>query len=246
MSAASATSTSSSSSDFFNKDKLCSICSSLCPRSQFSKTQWSKMNAAKCNECITASNGNSSNMQQASEPSLLDNSNKNIKLKKSSNPTSSPTKIIIIDREQCEIPGFDGLTCCKDWPQTKKGEPPVANSAVFNPLIGCLFGPISSYSKQEDIDFAIEWWTKALPAWPRWIQELKDAGVNDEKLKFYLSRAKGNPNQLIPKTKGHGTVPHFRGKDQVDILEMAPMVSIELYACVTCMYSQAALECNNQ
>ena len=50
------------------------------------------------------------------------------------------------------------------------------------------------------------------------------------------------PNALIPKTKGRGTVPHFNGRVQEEILEGAPATAVEIYACVTCLYSAAAMD----
>ena len=54
------------------------------------------------------------------------------------------------------------------------------------------------------------------------------------------SGKKGSATPLISKHKGHGTVPHFKGKLQSELLEKDPMVAIEVYACVTCLYSQSA------
>ena len=54
--------------------------------------------------------------------------------------------------------------------------------------------------------------------------------------------AKGRPNALIPKTKGRGTAPHFNGRLQEEILELAPTTALEVYASVTCLYSAAALD----
>ena len=70
---------------------------------------------------------------------------------------------------------------------------------------------------------------------------LQAAGVIHLKNKM-LSRAKGRPNPLIHKSRGHGTVPHFRGRDQSEALELDGMVAIEVYQCVATMYSTAALD----
>ena len=131
---------------------------------------------------------------------------------------------------------------CLDWPQTKGGKPPNAQSAIFNPLLACVFGPIEKHCTEQQLGFAEEWWKEALPAWPRWVAELKAAGVPAMKDQC-LRLAKGNPNPLIPKAgNAVGTVPHFRGKDQTEALEKGGMVSVEIYAAITCMYSSAALE----
>ena len=82
---------------------------------------------------------------------------------------------------------------------------------------------------------------KVLPAWPRWVETLRNAGICTQKSKL-LQRTKGKPNPLIHKAKGHGTVPHFRGTDQIQALELDMMCSIEIYACVQCLYSSVALD----
>ena len=207
----------------------CSLCLTKFGRSEFTKTQWKKPpKKKKCKAC-TAKLSTGSNERKGS--TIV--------------PTTKVTKITNINmnqRPQRNVPGFEGnLTCCTDWPQTKRGEPPNAQSAVFNPLLACCFGPIEGYSTQEQIDTAFSWWSAALPSWPRWVKTLKEAGVVNRKDKL-LQRAKGRPNPLIHKAKGHGTVPHIKGRDQSAALELDAMVSIEVYACVTCMYSTAALD----
>jgi hypothetical protein len=57
-----------------------------------------------------------------------------------------------------------------------------------------------------------------------------------------VGQAKGNPTPLIHKAKGHGTAPHFKGRMQTAALEKAVMVSIEVYACVACMYSTTTMD----
>jgi hypothetical protein len=218
------------------EEHVCIACHLSFPRSEYSKNQWSKVESGKCAKCINTSLPPIANKSRSSEETQTTTKKPLI--------TQSIVNIKIVDRDQCDIPGFDGLTCCKDWPQLKKGEPPLTNSSVFNPLIACALGPIPGHSTKNQIEFATEWWSKALPAWPRWVKELQEAGLGKKK-DALLSRSKGNPNLLIPKGRGYGTVPHFRGKDQVDSLELVPMVSIEVYACITCMYSQAALERSN-
>jgi hypothetical protein len=109
-------------------------------------------------------------------------------------------------RPQRAVPGFEycSLTCCKDWKQTKRGEPPSAQSAVFNPLIACCLGPIENHSTQQQLDVCNQWWSNVLPAWPRWVQSLQEAGIQKMKNKL-INRAKGRPNPLIHRAKGHGT-----------------------------------------
>merc|ERR1712217_789854 len=152
------------------------------------------------------------------------------------------TEVTLVERPQREVPGFDGsLTCCSDWPQTKKGNVPGAQSAIFNPLLACVIGPIEGHCTVEQLEFANAWWTAALPAWPRWVSLLRSAGVCDRR-DALLRGHKGQPNPLIYKANGHGTVPHFNGKAQNEILELEPAVAVEVYACVACMYSTKALE----
>ncbi len=162
-----------------------------------------------------------------------------------SSSRSSTTPLLCDPRPQRDVPGFEGaLTCCSDWPQKKKGVPPNAQSTIFNPLIACVIGPIEGYYTAEQLAFAFEWWTAALPAWPRWVQSLREAGAmswRDRLIKY----AKGNPNPLIHKAKkgdNVGSIPHFKGKMQGDVLELAPMIAVEVYACVACLYSTAALD----
>ena len=89
-------------------------------------------------------------------------------------PPSPPS---LDPRPQMNVLGFEGLTCCTDWPQLKKGEPPNAQSAIFNPLIACALGSIEDHCTAEQLQFAQQWWAAALPAWPRWVAQLRDAGV---------------------------------------------------------------------
>jgi hypothetical protein len=143
-----------------------------------------------------------------------------------------------------DVPGFEGaLTVATDWPQTKRGEPPQAQSAIFMPLLACAVGPVEGHCSAEQLEEAERWWALALPAWPRWVATLRAAGVDEsrrEKLVASASGKKGSATPLIFKHKGHGTVPHFKGKLQSELLEKDPMVAIEVYACVTCLYSQSA------
>jgi hypothetical protein len=106
------------------------------------------------------------------------------------------------------------------------------------------------------------WWTEVFPAFPRWVQQLQEAGLTrDSPDGFRLlssvtlpKKKKGNNNNnnnsnnfnnsnnlifKLPKDI-YGEVPHFKGKAQNEALELAPMVAIEVYACVTSMYSMGA------
>jgi hypothetical protein len=51
-----------------------------------------------------------------------------------------------------------------------------------------------------------------------------------------------NANNLIFKQSKeiYGEVPHFKGTAQNAALELCPMVAIEVYACVTCLYSRSS------
>lgn len=160
-----------------------------------------------------------------------------------SGPGEEPSPITTAPRPQRDVPGFEGLlTCCTDWPQTRKGGgPPGAQSAIFNPLLACVIGPIEGHCTAEELALAHDWWTAALPAWPRWVESLLDAGVASRRPAL-LAGSKGKANPLIPKARGRGTVPHFNGRAQNDALEMEPGVAVEVYACVACMYSSRACE----
>eukprot|EP00603_Paraphysomonas_imperforata_P010782 CAMPEP_0114485964 /NCGR_PEP_ID=MMETSP0104-20121206/20224_1 /TAXON_ID=37642 ORGANISM="Paraphysomonas imperforata, Strain PA2" /NCGR_SAMPLE_ID=MMETSP0104 /ASSEMBLY_ACC=CAM_ASM_000202 /LENGTH=278 /DNA_ID=CAMNT_0001662107 /DNA_START=292 /DNA_END=1128 /DNA_ORIENTATION=+ len=184
----------------------------------------------------------------------------------------------VTPRPQIDVPGFEGiLTCCADWPQTKKGGPPSAQSAIFNPLLACTLGYIPNHCTEQQIQYAIMWWREVFPAFPRWVQELRGAGltmdsVEGKKLMDSISvpknKSKGkkngktsangddsalsspsgavsrpsNTNNLIFKHSKeiYGDVPHFKGRAQNNALELSPMTAVEVYACVTCVYSLAA------
>lgn len=109
------------------------------------------------------------------------------------------------------------------------------------PLLACVLGPIEGHATAEELGLAEAWWAEALPAWRRWVAELREAGVPAQRARL-LASSKGNPTPLIPRSRGQGTAPHFRGREQGDALEMAPAVAVEVYACVTCLYSAAALD----
>ncbi len=199
--------------------RTCARCGDNLTRSAFSRNQWRKRAGARCTPCVAADTGGHNN------PVGL----------------RPPTAVEIHDRPLMSVGGFPGLQCCTDWPQTKKGTPPGAQSAVFNPLLACVLGPIEGHCTQTQLDFAAQWWSKALPSFSSWVERLRAAGVPALKEKL-LARAKGHPNPLIHKARGHGTVPHFKGRMQNDALEMDTTVSIEIYACVQCLYSQQALQ----
>jgi hypothetical protein len=225
----------------------CTKCKATLPKALFTPSQWQKGAAAKCKGCTKEQN-------PLPPPPLNNNataSSTNTATRTPTAPSSSFSSstlpavlgsLSMSARPQREVPGFPGLLCCADWPQTKGGKPPIAQSAIFNPLLACVLGPIEGHCTEQQLDFAENWWKEALPAWPRWVAELRAAGVPALKHRL-LTVAKGNPNPLIPKAgKGAGTVPHFRGRDQNEALEMGGMVSVEVYAAITCMYSSAALE----
>jgi hypothetical protein len=154
------------------------------------------------------------------------------------------------------------LSCCTDWPQTKKGGPPPAQSAIFNPLLACALGEISGYCSKDQVKYATLWWSAVFPAFPRWIEELRNAGLRHDSQHgirlinsaFYKKNKNNqqsnnlvignstnlsNTNNLIFKYSKsiYGEVPHFKGKEQNAALELSPMVAIEVYACVACLYS---------
>ena len=218
--------------------RVCIICRQSKKRNEYSSTQWKKVNAgSKCKSCIMSNQSNRNNLKSSSTNS---NSNKN----NNDNPTTKP--LIVKPRPQMPVPGFEEtLTCCTDWPQTKKGEPPSAQSLVFMPLFAIIHGPLPNYCNELQLSNALNWWTAALPAFPSWIDRLIQAGVKRELLKIVSKKQdlKGRPNALIPKIKGggHGSFPHIKGKVQTRLLEMDIMVSIEIYQAVACMYSQKKL-----
>mmetsp|Transcript_14319 Transcript_14319/g.41979 ORF Transcript_14319/g.41979 Transcript_14319/m.41979 type:complete len:266 (-) Transcript_14319:371-1168(-) len=206
------------------EDSTCAHCSQTKPSSAFSTTQLRK--GPGLNRCLDCVRSDTSKGKRT------------IQLQKYTVP---PTPVTIGARPQRPVPGFDhapDVTVCTDWPRTKSGGPPGAQSAIFMPLFACALGPIDNHCTAGQLDLATQWWTAALPAWPRWVQELRSSGVMERKEELVRS-AKGQPNPLIPKTKGRGTVPHFRGVVQTRLLENAGggMLSIEMYACVTCLYS---------
>ena len=124
-----------------------------------------------------------------------------------------------------DVPGFDGqLTCCTDWPWTKL---PRTQSAVFVPLLACVVGPIEGLCSEAQLEFASRWWAAALPAWPRWVRDLKKAGAGTWREQL-LRSAKGTPTPLMPKNKHCGTAPHFNGPLQGQVLELDREVAAQL------------------
>ena len=111
-------------------------------------------------------------------------------------------------RPQKPVPGLENLTVCTDWPKTKTGQPPGAQSAIFNPLLACVMGrPIEQHCTAEQLEVAETWWAAALPAWPRWMAALRQANVLQapQDQAALIGSAKGQPNPLIFKAKGRGT-----------------------------------------
>eukprot|EP00945_MAST-04E_sp_MAST-4E-sp1_P003435 g3435.t1 len=72
----------------------------------------------------------------------------------------------------------------------------------------------------------------------RLYKRMLKAGAKERLKDIFVKNVSGRPNSLIPKHKGHGKVPHIKGRIQTSILEMDMMVSIEIYQAVACMYSQ--------
>ena len=206
--------------------RWCAGCRKQVNRSEFSKNQLKKGNGAKCKQCV----GGSSNTSDRPSTSIQEQS-------------TEPTPVILSPRPQRAVPGFDGLTVCRDWPQTKNGRPPNAQSLIFNPLLACSLGqPIDGHCTEQQLNLAVQWWSLALPSWPQWMEALRIVLATEDLRERLFRTAKGRPNALIPKTKGRGTAPHFNGRLQEEILELAPTTALEVYASVTCLYSAAALD----
>ena len=169
----------------------CSLCEQDLERSQFSKTQWKKGDQRKCTSCVGSGAPNCPSSAQA--------------------PSNKPpvvTEISLEARPQKAVPGLEGLTVCTDWPKTKTGQPPGAQSAIFNPLLASVMGrPLAQHCTAEQLQVAEMWWTAALPAWPRWVHELRQAQVlqSPEDQQRLIDSAKGQPNPLIFRAKGRGT-----------------------------------------
>ena len=222
--------------------RCCGLCGVSKPRSEYSKRQWKVGAGGKSRKCAACCGNNASGHGKETsidtrQPERTGRSNGGHKPAHKKQVRTAQ----LLERPLMEVPGFDGLLCCTDWPQTKRGAPPNAQSAIFVPLIACVIGPIRNYCNAAQLEFATKWWTAALPSWPKWIDNLRDAGALGWRERL-LKRAKGQKNPLIHKAKGCGYAPHFNGKTQVQFLELAPMVAIEVYACVTCLYSQSAMQ----
>ena len=208
-----------SSSAADGNSRKCAACTRLKQTFAFSKSQLRKRpGESRCRDCLAA--------QVPGVPSGDFREN-----------NLPPKPLDMSTRPLGDVPGFDGrLRCCLDWPKTRNGNPPRAQSAIFNPLLACVVGPIDGFYTIEQLQVAHEWWCRALPAWNDWVQRLKSAGVPAMRDKLIKS-AKGRPNPLIHKAKGRGKVPHFRGRVQNEALEMAMDVAIEVYACTACLYT---------
>jgi hypothetical protein len=237
------------------EQRSCIACSKTLPKSDFSKSQWKRgPGFGRCLTCVGGNaTGNAGNGK--AKTSFL------LKAQQESNHKRQPQRAAVVPssyssgtlqpaiastlslapRPQMVVPGFDNLTVCSDWPQTKRGEPPAQQSAIFMPLLACVIGPVEGHCTAQQLDTAEQWWAHALPAWPRWVDALKKAGVAKSRERL-LKSARGAPNPLIPKVKGsHGTIPHFWGKLQSEALERDPVAAVEVYACVTCLYSQRTM-----
>ena len=218
-----------------HKLRVCVQCGLKSGCDAFSRTQWKKESTARCKACVEA--GAAPSKERSDAAAHSSNQNDGI-----GHGDEVLTALVLEPRPQRAVPGLEGLTVCTDWPQTRNGKPPNAQSLIYNPLLACVFGPMEGYCMQEQIEIALIWWTLALPSWPRWTEQLRlTPGVLEFRDRL-RSTAKGQPNALIPKTRGRGKVPHFTGKLQVEILEMVPTVALEVYACVACLYSTAAYE----
>ena len=219
--------------------RKCSVCGLAKSRSQYSATQWKKKSKflSKCKACLNKNSRDGLVHQNGHKKNLLSKATDFVH----SQSESVPEDFVFAQRPQMPVPGFDSLTCCTDWPQTKRGEAPQALSLVFMPLLAIIYGPLDGYCNEVQISNALRWWSAALPAFPSWVERLLKAGAK-EKLRDVLGQKNklGRPNTLIPKLSGnaHGTFPHIKGKIQNRILEMDVMVSIEIYQAVACMYSQ--------
>jgi hypothetical protein len=119
---------------------------------------------------------------------------------------------------------------CRDWPPTKKGRVPGTQSNVFVPLVACVIGPVEDFYTAAELETAMAWWTLALPAWPRWVESLRRAGLH-ERREMLLKSAKGQATPLIFRARGHGKVPHIKGKEQSAAIELDMQVALEVYAC---------------
>lgn len=119
------------------------------------------------------------------------------------------TEVSLKARPQKAVPGLEGLTVCTDWPKAKSGQPPGAQSAIFNPLLASVMGrPIAQHCTAEQLQVAETWWAVALPAWPRWVQELRQAQVlqTPEDQQTLIDSAKGQPKSTHFQSQGKRNV----------------------------------------
>lgn len=229
---------SSGNATFATPLRQCCVCGLAKSRSQYSATQWKKSKLlSKCKTCISrkgkvglARQCDPKKSQPSKTADFLHSQSQSVR-----------QDFVVAQRPQMPVPGFDSLTCCTDWPQTKRGEPPQAQSLVFMPLLAIIHGPLDGFCNDVQISNALRWWSAALPAFPSWLERLLKAGAKERLQTIVGQKNKvGRPNTLIPKLCGdeYGTFPHIKGKIQNRILEMDVMVSIEIYQAVACMYSQ--------
>ena len=214
-------------SETTNGTRWCAGCQKEVANSLFSKNQRRKGSNARCTKCVGAQSNNHCTRLRPGQ----------------NQQREEPTPVQLSPRPQRAVPGFDGLTVCRDWSRTKNGKMPNTQSLIFSPLLACSLGqPIDGHCTQQQLNLAVQWWSLALPSWPQWMNSLHNVLADENLRSRLLQSAKGRPNHLIPKTKGRGTVPHFNGKLQEEILEKVPATALEVYACVTCLYSVATLD----
>ena len=217
----------------------CSSCGANKDESELSKSQLRKSEGvARCKACVEAG----SRMAAPSSNIPAANQGKE-SLKANGDNVVEITPVKIARRPQIPAPCFDGrLTVAADWPRT--GRISAAQSAIFMPLLACVFGQgIDAYCTTEQIDFASQWWAHVFPEWPVWVQKLRAGGYVLDRRESLL-RAVGRrsqPNPLIPRTRGLGFVPHIPGKLQTECLSSAPDVQLELDVCVACLYNPPPL-----
>jgi hypothetical protein len=233
--------------DTMTEDKRkCFECFRALPKNQYSKNQWRKAQGqAKCLLCTGAGNGigilkGIHQGQNQPARSIVQPLHKHRVMPLPVEPKTEVKASFLKVRPLKVVPGYEEqkLTVCADWPKVRK---PLAQSAIFMPLLACVIGPVKGQCTQEQLDDAMKWWTCALPAWPRWVAALKNAGVPRQR-SFLLRTSNWEPTPLIPLMAVHGgkhpgSVPHFRGSSQIKALERDQAVAWEIYACVTCLYS---------
>eukprot|EP00957_Ditylum_brightwellii_P129048 9844131-Ditylum_brightwellii.AAC.1 len=212
--------------DYCPSKVQCTNCNEIKQNAGFSKSQLRKTNRAQCKCCVEQISSSSEQQKQR-------NNNNDTK----EQTRRSFKKVTIHPRPQNEIPGFEGLlSCCSDWSKTKHKRIPSAQSAIFTPLFAMIVGPIEGCNTAEELKFASQWWTEVFPAWPCWVEQLKQSGLT-ERCEELIRMAKGQPTSLIPRARGYGTVPHFQGRMQTEAIESSPDEAVELFACISYMYS---------